>query len=234
MLRLYDFSEADMETIANTTVAVVGAGGLGSPALRLLTSIGFGTIRIIDNDIVQLSNLQRQNLYLTEDIGRPKAVAAAENLRLQNPEVTIEPVEATITAENAGMLLKGVDIIVDGLDSLEARRAVNRASVNMCTPYVFAGAVEYYANLTTIVPGKTPCLNCIMGEARDDPNNTAAVRGVDPAMLAVASAIEVREATLLAMGREPLLKGRLMAIDMATLSFDTFEVKAADNCDVCR
>ena len=92
MLALRDFSESDMETIMNTTVAMLGAGGLGSPALRLLAAIGFGRIRIIDRDIVELSNIQRQTVFNTEDIGKPKAEAAADNLELMNPEVQFETV----------------------------------------------------------------------------------------------------------------------------------------------
>ncbi|MHA2359989.1 MAG: HesA/MoeB/ThiF family protein, partial [Candidatus Thorarchaeota archaeon] len=115
MLALRDFSEKDMETVMNTTVAMVGAGGLGSPSLRLLTAIGFGRIRIIDRDIVELSNIQRQTVFNTQDIGMPKAEAAAVNLSLMNPEVNFDPICVSISEENAIDVLKGADIIVDGL-----------------------------------------------------------------------------------------------------------------------
>lgn len=233
MLALRDFSEEDMKSIMNTTISVVGAGGLGSPALRLLTSIGFGKIRIIDRDIVELSNIQRQTIYNTQDIGEPKVEAAATNLQMVNPNVEFDSLCVSIREENAIDLLKGTDIILDGLDSFKARRAVNRASLELGIPYIFAGAVEYYANLSTFVPGKTGCLRCVMGDAEDNPDNTCAQVGVTPTLLSLAAAVEVNEAILLATGRRPTLGNRLMTIDSSTLTFDFFDIGKSDECPAC-
>lgn len=233
MLALRNFSDDDMKSIMKTTIAVVGAGGLGSPALRLLTAIGFGNIRIIDRDIVELSNIQRQTIYNTQDIGEPKVEAAATNLKLINPNVEFDPICISIREDNAYDLLKGSDIILDGLDSFKARRAVNRASLELDIPYIFAGAVEYYANLTTFVPGKTGCLNCVMGDAQDNPDNTCAQVGVTPTLLSLAAAVEVNEAVRLATGREPTLGNRLMTIDSGSLTFDFFDIGKSDDCPIC-
>ncbi len=233
MLALHDFKEADMESVMGTKVAVVGAGGLGSPALRLLTAIGFGVIRIVDRDVVELSNIQRQTIYNTKDVGKPKADAAAENLALLNPHVNFEPLCISIEESNANDILKGCDIIVDGLDSFHSRRAVNKASQSLGIPYVFAGAVEYYANLTTFVPGETGCFSCIMGNVEDNPDNSCERIGVTPTLLSIAAAIEVREAVLLTTKKEARLKNRLMTIDISSLSFDFFEIARAENCPVC-
>lgn len=233
MLALRDISEEDMETIMNTTVAQIGAGGLGSPSLRLLTAIGFGRIRIVDRDIVELSNIQRQTVFNTEDIGQPKAEVAAENLSRMNPEVSFDPICVSITDENAVDVLKGADVIVDGLDSFLARRAVNRASISLGIPFVFAGAVEYYSNLTTFVPGKTGCLHCVMGDAQDNPENTCARVGVSPMLLSLAASVQINEVLQLALGREPALANRLMTIDTSSLSFDFFDIGKATDCEVC-
>ncbi|MHA1950233.1 MAG: HesA/MoeB/ThiF family protein [Candidatus Thorarchaeota archaeon] len=233
MLALRDFSDEDMETVMNTSVVQIGAGGLGSPALRLLTAVGFGRIRIVDRDIVELSNIQRQTVFNTSDIGMPKAEAAAANLRLMNPEVVFDPICVSISDENAVDVLGGADIIVDGLDTFEARRAVNRASITMGIPYVFAGAVEHYANLTTFIPGKTGCLQCVMGDAQDNPENTCARVGVSPMLLSLAATVQVNEVLQLALGRDPALANRLMTIDTATLSFDFFDIGKATDCSVC-
>ncbi|MGY5865246.1 MAG: HesA/MoeB/ThiF family protein [Candidatus Thorarchaeota archaeon] len=233
MLALRDFSENDMETIMNTTVAQIGAGGLGSPSLRLLTAIGFGRIRIIDRDIVELSNIQRQTVFNTEDIGLPKAEAAAANLSLMNPEVSFDPICVSFSDDNAVDILKGADIIVDGLDSFLARRAVNRASISLGIPYVFAGAVEYYSNLTTFIPGETGCLQCVMGDAQDNPENTCARVGVSPMLLSLAASVQVNEVLQLALGRETALANRLMTIDTSSLSFDFFGIGKATDCEVC-
>jgi adenylyltransferase/sulfurtransferase len=233
MLALRDFSEDDMDTIMNTSVAILGAGGLGSPSLRLLTAIGFGRIRIVDRDIVELSNIQRQTVFNTEDIGKPKAEAAASNLELMNPEVQFDPICVSVDEDNAIDVLKGADIIVDGLDSFEARRAVNRASLSLKIPYVFAGAVEYYANLTTFIPGETGCLHCVMGDAQDNPENTCEQVGVPQTLLSFAAAVQVNETLKIALGREPDLVNRLMTIDTSTLSFDFFDIGKASDCVVC-
>ncbi len=232
-LRLRDFGIKELEALSETTVSMVGAGGIGSSTLRLLASLGFGNIRIIDGESVELSNLQRQNIYNTTDIGKRKAECASRNLSLVNPDVNYEPVIDTISQENAEELLQGSDLIVDGLDSFETRRAVNRASLSLGIPYVFAGAVEYYANLSTFIPGKTGCLNCVMGDAKDNPENTAAAIGVSPELLSVVGGIEAREALLIATGHQPRLAGKLMAVDIGTLTFDLFDIARSEDCPEC-
>ncbi|MFW9845987.1 MAG: ThiF family adenylyltransferase [Candidatus Thorarchaeota archaeon] len=232
-LKLRDFSEEDQEALFTTTVSMMGAGGIGSPTLRLLGSLGFGTIRIIDADTVELSNIQRQNIYNTNDIGKKKAECAAINLSLMNPEVNYIPIVKKMEASNVDEILSGSDIIVDGLDSFESRRVVNSFSVENKVPYVFAGAVEYYANLSTFVPKKTGCLNCFVGEAKDNIGNTAAAIGVSPELLSIVAGIETREAVLLALGRRPNLLGKLMTIDISTISFDLFEISRSESCTVC-
>ncbi|MHA1770640.1 MAG: HesA/MoeB/ThiF family protein [Candidatus Thorarchaeota archaeon] len=233
MLALNDFTLEDQEALQRTTVTVVGAGGLGSPVLRLLTALGFGKVRIIDHDVVELSNLQRQTLYNTADIGRPKAEAAAENLSRLNPNVEFEPILASINKRDAIELLQGSDIILDGLDTISARHAVNQASVSLRRPYVYAGAIEYYGNITTFIPSRTGCLYCLLGDAKDDPERSCSTVGVTPVILTVMASIEVQEAVLLATGKEPHLAGRLMHVDMRTLSFDSFEIHRLDKCPVC-
>ncbi|MHA2020988.1 MAG: HesA/MoeB/ThiF family protein [Candidatus Thorarchaeota archaeon] len=232
-LRLHDFNEKDQVKLSETTVSMVGAGGIGSPVLRLLTSLGFGKIRIIDGDKVELSNIQRQNIYNTGDIGKKKAECAAANLSLMNPEVKFIPIVQRIDDKNAQETLKGSDLIVDGLDSFRARHSVNRVSVKFQIPYIFAGAVEYFANLSSFIPGKTGCLSCVMGAAKDNPDSTAAKIGVSPELLSVVAGIEAREALLVTLKRKANLAGNLMTIDINTLSFDVFDIARSDTCDTC-
>ncbi|MHA2141116.1 MAG: HesA/MoeB/ThiF family protein [Candidatus Thorarchaeota archaeon] len=232
-LSLHDFSEKDQVKLSQTTVTMVGAGGIGSPVLRLLASAGFGRIRIIDGDIVELSNIQRQNIYNTRDIGKNKAECAAANLALLNPEIEYEPIVQDVDISSIEELLEGTDVIVDGLDSFQARHAVNEASISLEMPYIFAGAVEYFANLSSFVPGKTGCLNCVMGAAKDNPNSTAAKIGVSPELLSIVAGIEAREAILVSLKRKANLEGKLMTIDISTLSFDVFEIARSETCHVC-
>ncbi|MFW9887004.1 MAG: ThiF family adenylyltransferase [Candidatus Thorarchaeota archaeon] len=232
-LKLHDFSENDQMTLTDTTVSMAGAGGIGSPVLRLLASMGFGRVRIIDADTVELSNIQRQNIYNTGDIGKKKAECAAANLALLNPEVEFIPIVEQIDHINAKDILKGSNLILDGLDSFEARHAVNEVSVKRAIPYIFAGAVEYFANLSTFIPGETGCLNCVMGGAKDNPDRTAAAIGVSPELLSVVAGIEVREAVLMTLNREPNLAGKLMTIDISSLNFDIFDITRSQTCSVC-
>jgi adenylyltransferase/sulfurtransferase len=233
MLALRDIEEKDVEHVLGSTVAMVGAGGIGSPTLRLLTSLGFGTIRIIDGDSVELHNLQRQNIYNTEDIGKPKASVAASNLSLLNPDIKFDAIEENLDSGNAMRLLEGVDVIIDGLDSFKARLSLNHASVNLRTPYVFAGAVEYFANLSTFIPGETGCFSCTLGNAKDNPKTTAEHIGVSPSLLSFISGIIAREALLIVIGRTPKLAGKVMAVDIHTLSFDIFDIAPNPVCPVC-
>ncbi|MBD3159302.1 MAG: hypothetical protein GF309_10980 [Candidatus Lokiarchaeota archaeon] len=233
MLSLRDFDENKMQAVKNTQVGVVGAGGLGSNSLRLLTSLGFGRIKIIDKDVVELSNIQRQNLYHTDDIGKPKARTAARRLSKFNPHVELEYEKTEINSSNASELLKDTDLVIDGLDSFAARRIVNEACFELGKSFVFAGAVGYYSNLSTFVPGETCCFHCVMKDAEDRSENTVEEVGVTPELLQLVTAIQVREAVLLATSGESKLMNKLMTIDLAALTFDTFDIAQDSNCRIC-
>jgi adenylyltransferase/sulfurtransferase len=233
MLALPNVDEQSMQSILNTHVTVVGAGGLGSPILRLLTAIGFGTIRVIDHDIVDLSNLQRQTIYTNDDIGTPKAETAVSNLTRMNPDVAFEPYSVTIREDNASDLLKGTNIILDGLDSIRARRAVNRASQELRIPYVYAGAIQHYANISTFIPGETGCLQCLLGDTQDSPEMTCENVGVTPTILSLAASIEVQEAVMISTQKEPNLANHLLHMDINKLSFDRFAIHRNEDCPVC-
>ncbi|TFG12646.1 HesA/MoeB/ThiF family protein [Candidatus Thorarchaeota archaeon] len=233
MLALPNVDEQAMKSILDTHVTVVGAGGLGSPILRLLTAIGFGTIRVIDHDIVDLSNLQRQTIYNTDDIGTPKAETAVSNLAPMNPDVVFEPYSVTIREDNASDLLGGTDIILDGLDSIKARRAVNRASQELHIPYVYAGAIQHYANISTFIPGETGCLHCLLGDTQDTSEMTCENVGVTPTILSLAASIEVQEAIMISTQKEPSLANHLLHMDINQLSFDRFAIHRNEDCPVC-
>jgi len=233
MIALRDINERDVERVLQSTVAMIGAGGIGSPTLRLLTSLGFGTIRIIDNDKVELHNIQRQNIYTTRDLGKPKATAAAANLSSLNKDIKFEPVVEEITEENSLDLLNHVDVIVDGLDTFSARRVVNQASIRYRTPYVFAGAVEYFSNISTFIPGVTGCFECTLSGVEDDPRATAEYIGVSPSLLTFISGIIAQETFLIVIGKPAKLTGKMMTIDIHSLSFDMIDIVKNPDCLFC-
>ena len=148
------------QKLKNSTVTVVGIGGLGSPITQQLVSMGIGRIRIIDRDVVEISNLHRQVLYGDDDIGLSKAEAAYYKLKRINPQVNVEPLTLSINDDTVDKVLSGSDVVVDGLDSISARYTINRACVRLKIPYIFGSAIVTTGSATTIIPGKTACLDC--------------------------------------------------------------------------
>jgi len=214
-------------------VSLVGLGGLGSPIATQLTAMGVGHLRLFDRDVVERSNLQRQHLYGVDSIGYPKVEAAAERLRRLNPHVEFELVALSVGPSNAEQVVKGVDMVVDGLDRMAPRYAVNRAAVRAGVPYVFGAAIEMFGNVSTILPRVTPCLECFLPGLNDDLLPTCAVAGVHPSIIGIVASIQVAEVVRLLLGEPPQLAGKLLYCDLRSLSFDTIPVSRVENCGVC-
>ncbi len=219
--------------IRKSHVTIVGMGGLGSAATYPLVGMGVGTLRVIDQDIVAISNLQRQLLYKTRDVGLPKVEAAEKTVQALNPQVQVEPIADTIRKSNVVELLSGTDVVVDGLDSFKPRFLVNQACVELGIPYVFAGALETYGNMTTIVPGKTGCLECIFPDVDPKHQLTCEQVGVLPTILSVVGGIEANEAILLILGQSPTLMDKLLFIDLNYGGFETVMLHRQEDCPVC-
>jgi adenylyltransferase/sulfurtransferase len=230
---LRDVGKEGLKHIKDAKVVVIGIGGLGSISATKLTTLGVGHLRIVDPDVVDASNLQRQFLYRENDIGKPKIPLAARRLQPLNPEVTIEPREEQLTDDTVDDLVQGMDVIVDGLDRFAPRYIINRASVRHGIPYIFAGALGATGNLTTILPGRTPCLECIYGGVDDAQQPTCHTIGVYPTLLGVVANIQVHEALRILLGKTPRLAGHLLFIDLNSLRFDQFPLAHHHDCSVC-
>ena len=214
-------------------VCVAGLGGLGSLAALQLAAMGVGYLRLVDRDVVELSNLQRQHLYGVNFLGYPKVEVAAKRLLELNPNIEVEPLPISVNTETAYDIVKDVDVVVDGLDRMTPRYALNRACQKAGTPYVFAAAIMTFGNISTIIPGETPCLECFQGNLDDELLPTCAVVGVFPPILGIVASIEVSEAVRIILGDEPRLAGKLLHCDLRSLSFEEIEVSKVDNCPVC-
>jgi molybdopterin-synthase adenylyltransferase len=214
-------------------VAVVGLGGLGTPAATQLAAMGVGHLRLIDRDVVSMSNLHRQHLYTHDDIGYPKVEIAAKRLEAMNPHIDVEPIPWSVHKESVEELVDDVEIVVDGLDSLSPRLLVNRACQKQGIPYVFAGAIQTYGSVTTLIPGETPCLECFYSGISDEDLPKCAVVGIHPALLGVVSSIEVSEAVRVITGKEPNLAGKLAYFDISNLSYDSVHIRKSSSCPVC-
>ncbi|AFL65926.1 HesA/MoeB/ThiF family protein [Desulfurococcus amylolyticus] len=208
--------------LKKTSILVAGAGGLASTILYYLTAAGVGRIVFIDDGLVELSNLQRQILYNTEDVGRPKVLASYEKLRKLNPGVTLEPIQATISRELLDKLVPGVDIVVDALDNWETRFLLDESAWRYGKPLVHAGVGEYYGQLTVVIPGKTPCLRYLFRSVGGGERGRVIVMAHIPGLLGL---LEVNEVFKLILGYGSPLAGKILLFNAKTPLIDLVEVK---------
>ncbi len=232
-LVLADIGPRGQAKLKRARVLVAGVGGLGCQSLAQLASMGVGFLRLVDKDIVEASNLQRQHLFDFGVIGFPKAEAAALRLRRMNPYVEVESVPMAINPWTVGGLLEGIDLVIDGLDRLTPRLTLNRACVERGIPYVFGASITQMGNVTTVVPGESPCLDCWQGSMDESAIPTCATVGVTPYAINVVASIQVSEAVRVLLGRKPLLAGRLLYIDMAELDFQSVSLAKVSSCPTC-
>jgi len=219
--------------LRNARACLVGVGGLGSPVATKLVGMGIGFLRIVDRDIVSRSDLHRQHLYDTDCIGRPKVEIARQKLTKLNPDVKLDPIPESLNTYNAEDLLAGMDVVIDGLDRPEPRYLVNRACNKLKIPYVFGAAIEAFGNVSTLVPGRTFCLECFMPGLKDEDLPVCGVVGVHPSVIGLVSSIQVSEAVRLIIGQEPQLSNKLLYIDLRAFEFNMLEMQAVDSCKVC-
>ncbi len=216
--------------LKNSKVCVVGAGGLGSPIAMQLAAMGIGYIRIVDRDVVELSNLHRQVLYTDKDIGYVKVERATERLKAINPYLKVEPLAVSVNSSTADEIIKGCDLVIDGLDSIDARYALNDACLRASIPYVYGGVLSMLGSVCTVIPGKSACIRCIFPELSDDEMPTCSIEGVHPSILYIVSAVQVSEAVRILVGSQPLLVNKLLYIDLNDLSFNKIEVARNEHC----
>lgn len=215
-------------------VLVVGLGALGSPAGYYLAAAGVGRLGLIDGDRVDLSNLHRQILYATGDVGRPKVEPARERLLALNPEVRVEAALASVTAANAADVIRGYDVVVSAVDNAATRYALNDACLAAGVPLVDAGIVGFQAILMTVVPGAGPCYRCLFPDppaAGAAP--TCAEAGVIGALAGVIGALQALEAIKLLLGAGAPYAGRVLQFDGLSGRFREVPWPRDPGCPVC-
>jgi adenylyltransferase/sulfurtransferase len=216
-------------------VLVVGAGGLGSPALLYLAAAGVGALGIVDDDAVSLSNLQRQVLHGTEDIGRPKVESAARALARLNPDVAVEPHALRMDAGSAAELVPRYDLVLDGCDNFPTRYLVNAACVAAGRPLISAAMSQWEGQIAVFHPAAGgPCYRCLFPEptpAELAPScDEAGVLGVLPGIVGL---IQATEAVKLLLGRGRPLLGRLLTCDALEMTFREYEIARDPACPAC-
>jgi molybdopterin/thiamine biosynthesis adenylyltransferase len=229
-LVLREIGGAGQQALKGASVVIVGAGGLGAPAALYLAAAGVGKIGILDPDTVALSNLQRQILYSSADVDRPKVEAAAERLAGLNAHVAIEPIETRLTPDNAAALIQPYDLVLDGTDDFATRFAVNAACLAEAKPLV-SGAIGRWTGQVGVFSGR-PCYRCLVPEIPPEAETCATV-GVVGALAGVVGAMMALEAIKLIVGAGDSLTGRLLIYDALAAETRTVRVGGDPTCPAC-
>ncbi|MEM3627735.1 MAG: HesA/MoeB/ThiF family protein [Candidatus Bathyarchaeia archaeon] len=231
---MHELGRKGQRKLANSKVAVVGLGGLGTASSLYLALAGVGHLRLIDQDTVELHNLHRQVLYSKDDLRYPKAEVSAKRLKKINPLVKVEPVSENVNTKNAEKLIKGVDCVVDGLDNMSTRYIINRACTKLKIPYVFGAAIGIEGNLSVFAPPETPCLECVFPDLDDRNILTCDVRGVIGATPGIIGTMQAMETIKVLTGIGSTLKGKLMICDFSDMYFTTIDIFKRENCPTCQ
>jgi molybdopterin/thiamine biosynthesis adenylyltransferase len=225
-MMLSGWGNAGQEKLKKARVVVAGAGGLGSVILLYLAAAGVGHIRVIDSDTVDISNLNRQILYTDQDVGREKALAARDRIAALNPDIRAEGIVSVIGEDNVSDLVADCPI-VDALDNLPTRLLLNRSAVRKRLPLFHGAIYAWEGRATTVIPGKTPCLQCLyQGVLPGKPP----VAGVTPGVIGCVQASEVVKHIL---GTGDLLEGRMLMYDGLAMKFSEMKVRRDPACPVC-
>jgi molybdopterin/thiamine biosynthesis adenylyltransferase len=227
-IMMAEIGQKGQEKLKNARAFIAGAGGLGSPISIYLAAAGVGTIRIVDQDRVDLSNLNRQVLHWNDDIGETKADSALAKLADLNPTINVETSCETITDKNVSHLVAGFDLIIDATDNFPTRYLLNKVALDINIPF-FHGAVRgFEGRAMTIIPGKTACLRCMY--KGPIPEEKFPVIGVAPAVI---GSIQATEVIKYIIGIGNLLENRMLVYDGLTMNFTEFKIKKNPNCDHC-
>lgn len=222
-----------LEKLRKAKVCVVGVGGIGNPVVTQLTAMGIGKLKIVDRDIIEISNLHRQHLYTENDLGKVKVEAAKERLEKINSSVEIEALPNSVTKYTAESIISGYDIVVDALDSIDARYALNDACIKLNIPLIYAGALGMLGSVCTIIPNKTACLRCIFPALAEEDMPTCSTEGVHPSILYLVGGIQVSEVVKIILGEKPTLENKLMYVDLNDLSLEKITVFRQEECPSC-
>lgn len=233
---LKDVGVKGQKKLLNSKVLIIGTGGLGAPAAMFLAAAGVGTIGLVDYDVVELSNLQRQIIHLTKDLNKPKIQSGKETINEMNPDVNVITYREWVTSDNIKDIImdQDYDFIIDGTDNFPAKFLINDACVMLSKPFSHAGIIRFHGQTMTYVPGEGPCYRCIF----KNPPPEGAVpsckeAGVLGVMGGVIGTIQATEAIKFILNKGDLLTGRLLTYDALDMEFRTIKLSKKCDCQVC-
>ena len=232
MLPLCDIEGQQKLLAAN--VLIVGAGGLGSPAAMYLAAAGIGGITIYDDDVVDLSNLQRQIAHHTPDIGTDKVISTRQTLKNLIPDVNVKAVKQRLTGEKLDLEVINADVVLDCSDNFSTRFAINNACVKHQTALVSGAAIRFEGQVSVFTPGvnNSPCYNCLYNSDGEELQNCA-TNGVIAPITGIVGSIQALEAMKLIMGIGETLTGRLLLLDGLTMEWNTMKLRKNPVCPTC-
>ncbi|WP_435127137.1 SAMP-activating enzyme E1 [Halobaculum sp. D14] len=230
---LDEVGPAGQQALLDGSVLVVGAGGLGAPAVQYLAAAGVGRLGIADDDVVERSNLQRQVVHADSDVGEPKASSAANYVRDLNPDVDVAEIHERVGPENAESLVADYDVVVDASDNFRTRYLLNDATRLAGVPVAHGAIYKFEGQATTLVPGG-PCYRCLFPEA-PEPGEVpdCATTGVLGVLPGTVGCIQATEAVKLLLGAGDVLDGRLLFYDAMDMTFETVPYRRNADCPVC-
>lgn len=220
--------------LRDSSILIIGAGGLGCPAAYYLTAAGIGKIGILDFDTVEVSNLQRQILHFTKDIGKLKIISAAEKLRDLNPNVTIEPINTQLTPKNAREIVKQYDFVIDGSDNFATKYIINDSCVLEEIPFTIAGILRFDGQILTVIPKKTACYRCIF-PSPPPPGHipSCSQAGVFGAIPGIVGSIQASEAIKYFLNIGKLITNSILVINIEDLDFQLVSIQKNGKCKAC-
>jgi len=225
---------ASHRRVRSGSVLIVGVGGLGCPAALALTRAGVGTLGLIDPDVVELSNLQRQILHATSDVGRPKVDSAREKLLRVNPTVTVVTYHQRLSAENLPTLFREYDFIIDGTDGVSTKFLINDGAVLLRKPFSYAGIVQFQGQTLTVWPGRSTCLRCLFPVVPStDDVPTCQESGILGSLAGSFGLLQATEALKYLRGEGELLTDRLLTYDALALRWREVRVRRSRHCPLC-
>ena len=220
--------------IMESRVLIIGAGGLGAPAALYLAAAGVGTIGIVDFDRVDLSNLQRQVIHFTKDIGTEKVLSAAEKMQAINPDVSIKAIHEFVRAENILGILDGWDFVIDGTDNFASKFLINDACVMAAIPYSHGGILRFKGQTMTVVPGQSACYRCVFSAPPPkDLVPTCSQAGILGAVAGMLGTIQAAEALKHVIGIDGCLTDRLLTFNAMNMEFRNVAIRKREDCEIC-
>lgn len=232
-LKLPDFGIVGQQALGDARVAIVGVGGLGSPVLGYLAAAGVGHLTVIDSDLVEVSNLHRQPIYTTEDVGRPKSEVAASFAVALNPTIEVAPSALRLDASNALDLLSGHDLVVTCTDSFEATQAINAAAVTLRIPMVFGSVYRTEGQLAVFDATIGPCYACAFPEGSGGTGQDCSIVGVLGPVTGVIGSMQAAEVTKILTESNDVNTGSLVMYDALSQTIDTVILRKRPSCGVC-